>query len=557
LAQVPMNFSVSVVKPRLLLWLLGTFLVAWFALPGWRDLIDPDEGRYAEIPREMLASGDWVTPRLQGLKYFEKPALQYWLTAAAYSVLGVSSASARLVTVVAGFACVSWIGFVGLRLYGARRGLYSVLMCGSGLLFFGAGHYITLDMMLTLWLSVALGSLMLAQHTATASQAQRYMLLAWAALALGVLAKGLVALLLPAASLVLYTLWQRDWALWRRLYLGRGLLLMFAIATPWFVVVSMRNPEFAPFFFIHEHFARYTTDVHKREEPWFFIIAVFLLGSAPWLASTVLALTKPDFANTGEQTANGFNAARLALVYVIFTLFFFSLSHSQLATYVLPVMPFVALLAARRLERQSLLPDAMVAALVGLTLLAAVAAGPYIVSQYLQQDGRQELLLAYRPYVAFSGVALLVGAAVLARCREQRPAAVAAMALATAFAAQSLLVGFQSLAPLRSERRIAEKLQTMALSPDTPLYLVGYHAPSLSFYLQRIPVIAANLGELKMGMEAEPEKCLPSALDFLQRWNAQARAVAVVSNRDLASFGDQLAHHVVYRGPRSTIISRN
>jgi 4-amino-4-deoxy-L-arabinose transferase-like glycosyltransferase len=483
--------------------------------------------------------------------------LQYWLTAAVYTVFGVSSATARLVTLVAGFACASWIGFVGWRLYGARSGLYSALVCGSGLLFLGAGHYITLDMMLTLWLSVGLGSLMLAQHAATASSAQRYMLLAWAALALGVLTKGLVALLLPAASLVLYTLWQRDWALWRRLYLGRGLLLMFAIAAPWFVVVSIRNPEFAPFFFIHEHFARYTTDVHDRDEPWFFIGTVFLLGSAPWLASTVLALIKPDFASTTEQAAKGFNAARLAWVYTIFTLVFFSLSHSQLASYVLPVMPFAALLVARRIEQRSLFPDAVFAALLGLVLLAVAAATPYAIAHYLQNVGQQELLLDYRPYLAFAGIALLAGAALLAGWREQRLVAVTAMALATTVAAQSLLVGFQSMAPARSERQIADRLQAMALPQDTPLYLVGFHAPSLSFYLQRVPVVAAYYGELRMGLGVEPEKALPVARDFLQRWNAQPGAVAVVSNRDLASFGDQLVYRVVYRGLHSTIISRN
>ena len=97
---------------RTLWWILGICLVLWFALMGRRDLIDPDEGRYAEIPREMVASGDWITPRLQGFKYFEKPALQYWLTAATYTVFGVSNMTARLTTVVAGFACILWIGFV-------------------------------------------------------------------------------------------------------------------------------------------------------------------------------------------------------------------------------------------------------------------------------------------------------------------------------------------------------------------------------------------------------------------------------------------------------------
>ena len=88
--------------------------VIWFMLPGYRDLVEPDEGRYAEIPREMVASGDWVTPRLNGFKYFEKPALQYWMTAATFKLFGESNATARLWVMAAGFAGALWMMYVAV-----------------------------------------------------------------------------------------------------------------------------------------------------------------------------------------------------------------------------------------------------------------------------------------------------------------------------------------------------------------------------------------------------------------------------------------------------------
>src|SRR5882724_8493821 len=237
---------------------------AWFATLQTRPLLDPDEGRYAEIPREMLASGDWITPRFDGLKYFEKPPLQYWATAVAYRAFGLEQWSSRLWNVGLAFA---WVA----RLYGGDRALLALTALAVSPFFVIVGHLNLLDGAFTIWLTGAVLAFTLAQTTPPASAAERrWMLGAWGAAALAVLSKGIVVGVLAGAALILYTLSERDTRTWRRLHPGAGLALFTAIAAPWFVVVSLRNPSFPGFFFVYEHFTRFLTTVHQRAEPWWY-----------------------------------------------------------------------------------------------------------------------------------------------------------------------------------------------------------------------------------------------------------------------------------------------
>ena len=161
-----------------------TVLVLWFALLGYRDLIDPDEGRYAEIPREMVATGDWITPRLNGLKYFEKPAFQYWVTASTYVLLGDNTTTARLWVAVIGFLGALWIGFVAVKMYGYDAGLYSFIMTLSGMLYCGLAHYLSVDMTLSVCMVFGISCFVLAQQDRNNTIPNRnWMLLGWSALA--------------------------------------------------------------------------------------------------------------------------------------------------------------------------------------------------------------------------------------------------------------------------------------------------------------------------------------------------------------------------------------
>lgn len=198
----------------------------WFSNLEYRKLVQPDEGRYAEIPREMTANGDWVTPRLNGLKYFEKPPLQYWVTAAAYRLFGERHWTARLWSALTGFACVLLVFFAGRRLFGHQAGLYAAMILGSSLLFVIVGHINTLDMGVTFFMTLALVAFLFAQRDIASEKEKRnWMRVAWGAAALSVLSKGLMGVVLPALALAFYSLLEGDWSPWKRLRLATGLPL--------------------------------------------------------------------------------------------------------------------------------------------------------------------------------------------------------------------------------------------------------------------------------------------------------------------------------------------
>ncbi|MBU2410870.1 MAG: glycosyltransferase family 39 protein [Gammaproteobacteria bacterium] len=329
--------------------LLGLFTVAWFASLGTRSLINPDEGRYASLSLAMMQTGDWVTPRLNGLLYFEKPALQYWIGALFFHVFGVTEFAARLWPGLAGFLTVLMTGFTAARLWGRDAGVRAFALAGSTTWIVGNSHFLTLDAGLTLFLTLMLCAVLIARQAQIDPAARRrWIWLAWAAMAGAVLSKGLVGIVIPGATLVVASLWRRDARLWRGMHWGSGLLIFLVLAAPWFVLVSLRNPAFAEFFFIHEHFTRFLTKVHQRSEPVWFYLPLLLGGLLPWTSGLpwMLRPTGPEPA----RLEGSVQARHLLIVWSAFVLLFFSASGSKLPSYILPMFPALCLLAVPWLQ---------------------------------------------------------------------------------------------------------------------------------------------------------------------------------------------------------------
>jgi len=516
----------------------------WFGLLGQRDLMGPDEGRYAEIPREMVASGDWLTPRLNDIKYFEKPALQYWLTAISYELFGVSVASARLPLALVSFLGALWAMFVAGRLWGQRAGFYAFLLLISSFLYAALGHIITLDMMVGVFLAFGVGALLIAQSRRDDPRHVRnWMLFGWAALGLATLSKGLIGLVLPGGAILIYSLWQRDWALWRHLHIGKGLLLYLLVTAPWFVAVSVANPEFPEFFFIHEHFARYTSTVHQRDQAVWYLLPILLLGLIPWIPSGLRALLRPGF-DWLPARAGGFDPLRFLWVYALFILLFFSAGHSMLAGYILPMFPALALIMGRQLSRRPLVGlDGGLLALLGLLLLGigigleSLLAGRYPPSQ----------LAAFRPWVLAAGGVLSISALLLYRLRWRGDRAVVVMAIGFLLASQILLRGFQPLGVHRSSRALVEAIRPWT-DAGAPVYSVANFSRDLPFYLGRPVWLALTPSELQMGIDQEPAKWIPDWESFSRRWQGERQAVAVFRAGDFPGFRNRgLPMRVIYR----------
>ena len=525
---------------RLYALLLLVLVVVWFGGLGHRKLIKPDEGRYAEIPREMVASGDWLTPRLNDLRYFEKPPLQYWTTAAAYEAFGVSEWTSRLWTALTGFCGVLVVGYTATRLFDARTGLFSAVVLASSLAYALLGHFNTLDMGLTFFFTTTWCAVLLAQRararvdapdghcgsqpdTATAL-ARRWMLVAWGALALATLSKGPVAVVLSGGVLVAYLATTRDWKLLSMLIPIRGLALFVLIAGPWFVAVSRANPEFAQFFFIHEHVERFLTTEHHREGPPWYFVPVVLAGSLPWLS--IAAVAVPEAWRSAAP--GGFAPDRLLLCVIGFVFLFFSASGSKLPSYVLPVFPALAILVGRQLAR--LPPARLKGHLIVVSIVAAVAAIAVLV---VRLDSRENpaAIADFRVVACCSLLAWLIasGVSVGLAHRGRVTAAVVAAGTGALLGWSALLLGHETLGRGMSTYDLARDMRPF-IAADTPIYSVGLFEHTLPFYLQRPVTLVAFRDELDFGLDREPDKGIDTLDAFLARWREDRAPLAVMAD---------------------------
>ena len=509
------------------LWLLLAVVVIWFANLEYCTLTSPDEGRYAEIPREMVASGDWLTPRLNGLKYFEKPALQYWATATAYMLFGQHNWTARLWTALTALGGIFAVWFAGKRLFGCSAGRYAALVLSSSMLFVLLGHFNTLDMGVTFFMSAGLLGFLLAQRDGVASNERRaWMWFTWAALALSVLSKGLIGIVLPGAVLVLYTLIERDFSLWRRLQLSSGLAIFFAICAPWFIAVSLANPEFAHFFFIHEHFDRFLTKVHGRYRPWWDFIPVLLLGMLPWVVVTLDALARAW--KLDATTHSGIKPQRFLLLWCVFIFVFFSASDSKLPSYILPIFPALALLTGVRLTQ--IRPRVLFWQIAPVALLAAIALAmtPHVVN-FAANDMEKPLYASYAQWALAAAIVWLSGMllGLYFSYRGRVTATVTTLSLAGLVAAQLVLSGHESLAPSGSAYNIARQIEPY-VKPDVHFFSIGMYEQTLPVYLNRTFTLVDFQSEMEFGLQQEPDKWIPDMETFSTVWSRQPYALAIM-----------------------------
>ncbi len=507
-------------------WLLIAVAVIWFANLEYRTLIKPDEGRYAEIPREMVASGDWVTPRLNELKYFEKPPLQYWATATAYTLFGEHQWTSRLWAGLTGFAGILLVWFAGLRLLGREASGYAALLLSSSLLYVLMAHINTLDMGVTFFLTLGILGLLLAQAQADTAKRRSWMLVAWAGLALAVLSKGLMGIILPGAALFIYCLVQRDFGVLKRMHWLPGLAVFFVITVPWFLLVMKANPEFFERFFIYEHYTRFTTKVHGRYQPWYYFIPILLAGALPW---TVLMFdTMFRTLRDSKLPDKMFNTRRFLLIWAVFIYLFFSISGSKLPSYLLPMFPVLALLMGKRIAgmRGRVLFWQVAPAIPVALLLLGLGLN---VGKLADTPGQIELYPHYGPWLIVAALVSLAGllAGMLLLWREKKPVAVTVLALSALLSAQIGLSGYETVARERSARHIAEAIRG-EIKADIPFYSVLTYEQTLPFYLKRIFTLVQYQDEMAYGIQQEPQRWIPTVEEFAKVWAAQREALAIM-----------------------------
>jgi len=335
---------------------------AWLLWLSWlRPLTLPDEGRYGGVAWEMLSRGAHVVPTLNGMPFFHKPPLYYWLAEAAYSVFGPSVWAARLPSLLAAWGVAMALYFFLRRWRGEGTALIGLLALLTQPFFYGSAQYANLDMLV----AALIGMTMLAGATAVlrADAGQPYHTLSVSAgllAGLAVLAKGLIGVVLPGAVLVLWIILRRRWRglavlLWPPVIVG-----FLAVSLPWFWVMQQRFPDFLHYFFIYQQFERFTETGFNNMQPFWFYVPVLLGLALPWTLWLGGALRKAFWGNPlAARTAADDNARAadpqavraadvrwLMLCWLLVVLVFFSIPASKLVGYIQPVLPALAALVA-------------------------------------------------------------------------------------------------------------------------------------------------------------------------------------------------------------------
>ena len=333
-------------KSWLTLALLWALLLLLAAL---RPLAVPDEGRYGEVGRWMLQSGDWLTPRLNGIPFFHKPPLLYWLQAMSLATFGVNAWALRLVPALHAALMLLALYLSARTVASEQIARRAAIMLGTSLAVLVGGQYINHDMLVATWIGVAIwcfGFAFIAGDRPHAGLARW----GFVACALGMLSKGLIGLALPGLVLFVWLLWTRQFK--KVLYLPwlGGLALFLVIVVPWFALAQHKYPELLDYMFVRHQFHRYTATTFNNPQPWWlFLLAIGLLFF-PWVFFALAQIRKPSRLVL-RHGAVAREWTSLCWIWVIAITVFFSIPNSKLVGYILPVIPALALLAALGWER--------------------------------------------------------------------------------------------------------------------------------------------------------------------------------------------------------------
>lgn len=467
-------------------WLLVVAAIALGWSLGGHRLLDPDEGRNAEVAREMAQSGDYLVPHLDGLPYLDKPVFYFAAAALSMEALGATEAAARLPALFFTLASIALVTWWARRRWGRDAGWLAGLALATMPLVFAFARETIFDSTLAFFLTLAILAFV-----------EDRPVLAWAAIGLGGLTKGPVAIAVPLLAILPYALLTgRSLG---RIFAWRGLLIFALVALPWFFLVTARHPEFPEYAFVRETFQRVTTKGFHRTAPIWYYVPILLVGAFPWIVPALAALGRWRWLWEARRVNPSAQDAILLLSWMAGPLVFFSLNQSKLPHYLLPLLPAVALAAGRALSRRGVGLGAKayvpVALLAGLGLITLTVWFPAPISLTPAEK-------AALPTVALVlGLVLVASALTLAlAARREAPslgvAAYAAVVIAIPLAGGTLL---RAVGEDRSSGAITDAVAaalSRSAARGAPAQVLGVDAyiPSLPFYLRRIIPVATPAG---------------------------------------------------------------
>ena len=328
-----------------LLWLsLGLgFIFLFFGSD--HALFNPDESRYSEIAREMLASGDFITPRLNDLVFFDKPILYYWLQAFSMKWFGINEWALRFFPAVFGVIGCLCLYLTGYAMFSRKTGVYSALILASSPLYFFASHYANMDLEVAVLITACLCCCWVATNDKYATQRPWLLYSAYLFSALAILTKGLIGIVFPAMIISTWIVFTNQWQFIKQMRLFTGLILILAITLPWFYLVQKANPNFLHYFFVIQHFERFISSDFNSKSPIWFYLPIVLLGTFPWVFVII-----PAMINASKRCLKDPSLLFL-LLWAGLIFIFFSTPKSKLIGYILPVIPPLVLITGNYLVK--------------------------------------------------------------------------------------------------------------------------------------------------------------------------------------------------------------
>lgn len=521
--------------------LLGVFYALWI---GSHPLFTPDEGRYSEVAREMVVTGDYVTPRLNGVAFLDKPALYYWLQASAIKMFGLTETALRFWPALLGVLSMLVTYVTSRLLFNRRVGLLSAIILATSPLYYGGAHYANLDLEVA---SLVADSLLcfIAAVEACAGRLRTVLLIAaYVFSGLAALTKGLLGIAFPAMIIGAWILLLNRWNLLTKMRLITGLIIFMAIAAPWYVLVQKANPEFLHFFFVTQQVSRFLTtqEFNSKAAVWFYV-PIVLAGFFPWTIFLVQAIAQKIKFVWQDRQSHATDLYLLLWFFIVFT--FFSIPRSKTVGYILPVFPVLAVIVGSYVNSiwdnaKAMGARAAIAAfmIIGIAVSVTLA----IVLPHFSQA--LEMPVHFVQYVRYMGIALAVAVLGIFLLRHQQRLAPLFAGL-TASIAVLLLIFIYSATAIneKSLKPLVMQLKPQLQNDDEVVAYYKYYQ-DLPIYLERRITIVADwhaddiaskdnwLREMWYGMVFQDTKnWLIEDAVFWQRWNSDKR-LYVITDED-------------------------
>lgn len=517
---------------------LSIFLLIFYCLwLGSYPLFMPDEGRYSAVAREMLSTHDYITPRLDGIPFLDKPILYYWLQAIAMKLFGVKEWALRFFPML--LAVInSMVLYVCTRAcFNRRTAILTVIILSSMPLYFCGAHYANLDLEVAAFISMSLVSFMTGLHITTYER-KYFFLSAYFCSALAFLTKGMIGIAFPTMTAGLWILLNWRWDLLKKIYLPQGLILFAIIVAPWYILEQHANPDFFHFFFVTQQVTRFLSAADfNNENAWWFYIPVIIVGSFPWSIFIIQSLIT-SFQKRHQNRILFFAFLWFSVIFV-----FFSIPHAKTVGYIIAAVPPLAIIIAHYLDimwnRKIQFPYfifGLVNIIIAISLIMLTITHPF------------DLPIGVDPFLYFDAASFVISAVIIYFIPKENLTKFVALCFITNAIFLLSLTTFATYINFNTAKPLITTLNELRQPGDEVINYYKYYQ-DLTVYLGEPITLVADwkspnipyrdnwVRELWFGMEMQKEHSwLIDDNTFLTRWKAKKRVFVFVNRNYFNQF---------------------